>query len=46
MVSTPQGCTVTDFLNRLDLEPNTDVLLDVDRHQFIDMIIDAVNKYH
>ncbi len=40
------GCTVTDFLNRLDLEPNTDVLLDVDRHQFIDMIIDAVNKYH
>lgn len=40
------GCTVTDFLNRFDLEPNTDVLLDVDRHQFIDMIIEAVNKYH
>ena len=40
------GCTVTDFLNRFELEPNTDVLLDVDRHQFIDMIIDAVNKYH
>lgn len=40
------GCTVTDFLNRFHLEPNTDVLLDVDRHQFIDMIIEAVNKYH
>ena len=40
------GCTVTDFLNRFKLEPNTDVLLDVDRHQFVDMLIDAVNKYH
>ncbi|MGB5822935.1 MAG: pyrimidine-specific ribonucleoside hydrolase RihA [Proteocatella sp.] len=40
------GCTVTDFLNRFDLEPNTDVLLDVDRHQFVDMLIDAVNQYH
>lgn len=40
------GCTVTDFLNRFELEPNTDVLLDVDRHQFIDMIVEAVNKYH
>ena len=40
------GCTVTDFLNRFKLEPNTDVLLDVDRHQFVDILIDAVNKYH
>ena len=40
------GCTVTDFLNRFKLEPNTDLLLDVDRHQFVDMLIDAVNKYH
>lgn len=39
------GCTVTDFLGRFDLKPNTDVLLDVDRHQFIDMLVDAVNKY-
>ena len=40
------GCTVTDFLNRFKLEPNPDLLLDVDRHQFVDMLIDAVNKYH
>lgn len=40
------GCTVTDFLNRFKLEPNTDVLLDVDRHQFVDMLVAAVNKYN
>ncbi|MGL5438922.1 MAG: nucleoside hydrolase [Filifactoraceae bacterium] len=40
------GCTVTDFLNRSGLEPNVDVLLDVDRHEFINMILEAVNKYH
>ncbi|MBP7912977.1 MAG: pyrimidine-specific ribonucleoside hydrolase RihA, partial [Proteocatella sp.] len=39
------GCTVTDFNNRLGLEPNTDVLFDVDREKLIDMLAEAVNKY-
>jgi len=39
------GCTVTDFNGVSDRTPNVDVLLNVDRHQFIDLIIDAVNKY-
>jgi pyrimidine-specific ribonucleoside hydrolase len=39
------GCTVTDFTGISGRTPNTDVLLNVDRHQFIDLIIDAVNKY-
>lgn len=39
------GCTVTDFNGVSHRTPNVDVLLNVDRHQFIDLIIDAVNKY-
>ena len=39
------GCTVTDFTGISNRIPNTDVLLNVDRHQFIDLIIDAVNHY-
>lgn len=40
------GCTVTDFLGVTGRTPNVDVLLDVDRHQFIDMLIEAVNHYN
>lgn len=39
------GCTVTDFTGVTGREPNVDVLLDVDTDQFVDLIIDAVNKY-
>ena len=45
MESILPGCTVTDFNNRLGLEPNTDVLFDVDREKLIDMLAEAVNKY-
>ncbi len=40
------GCTVTDFYGNNKQEANVDVLLDVDRFQFIDMLIEAVNKYN
>lgn len=40
------GCTVTDFLGVTGRTPNVDVLLDVDRYQFIDMLIEAVNHYN
>lgn len=38
------GCTVTDFYG--STTPNVDVLLDVDRYQFVDMLVEAVNKYN
>lgn len=39
------GCTVTDFMGKTGREPNVDVLLDVDIDKYVDLIIDAVNKY-
>ncbi len=38
------GCTVTDFYG--STAPNVDVLLDVDRYQFVDLLVEAVNKYN
>lgn len=40
------GCTVTDFLGVTGREPNVNVLLDVDINQFVDLIIESVNKYN
>ena len=39
------GCTVTDFMDVTGKEPNVEVLLDVDRPAFIDLIMQAVNHY-
>lgn len=39
------GCTVTDFTGVTGKEPNVDVLLGVDTDKFVDLIIEAVNKY-
>lgn len=39
------GCTVTDFLGVTGRKPNVNVLLDVDTNQFIELIIESVNKY-
>ena len=39
------GCTVTDFRGITGRKPNVDVLLNVDIEQYVDLIIEAVNKY-
>lgn len=39
------GCTVTDFMGSTGRKPNVDVLLGVDTEKFVDLIVEAVNKY-
>lgn len=39
------GCTVTDLRNLQHSNPNTDVLLDVDQHAFINLLIEMVDYY-
>lgn len=39
------GCTVTDLRNVEHSNANTDVLLDVDRHAFIDLLIEMVDYF-
>lgn len=40
------GCTVADYMGITNKPKNTDVLFDVNREKFVDMLVEAMEKYN